>query len=192
MSEKVFTKKMTLSICLILLCLCALSISAGAFFSDTAKSNTKTFSTATFDLTITPTEITDGTTTPVTLAPDSVEPQANAYNTYQLAQNTDYNIVISIKNGITATTSGYCKIEVYSGTNTTPVAYYTKQIAVANSTDGKITTTRSFTLKTSSEDVTVKFIPLWGTYSGDNPLEDNVTVTLTANSGTGGGTDEGD
>ena len=53
MSDKVFTKKMTLSICLILLCLCALSISAGAFFTDSKNSQAKTFSTATFDLTIT-------------------------------------------------------------------------------------------------------------------------------------------
>ena len=181
MSEKVFTKKMTLSICLIILCLCAISISAGAFFSDTANSNSKTFSTATFDLTITPTEITNSTTTPVTLAPDPVEPQANAYNTYQLDQNKEYNIVISIKNDITATTSGYCKIEVYSGTNTTPVVYYTKQIAIADSSDGNnIKTTRSFTLQTKDEDVTVKFIPLWGTYSGTDALADNAVIEIPA------------
>ena len=145
MSDKVFTKKMTLSICLIILCLCALSISAGAFFSDSAKTGAKTFSTATYDLTITATKqvttVTDNTIDPPatsiateTVAPDTADPHIYTLNILpDLDKDEGYTVKASIKEGITATSSGYCKIIITDKDNPSTIygTYYTKQIAKA-------------------------------------------------------------
>ena len=207
MSDKVFTKKMTLSICLIILCLCALSISAGAFFSDTARSAAKTYSTATYDLTIMPTEIIDSTTTPVTLASNPVEPQATDDSTspatvtnptvaattadphiYELTiqpiqadREAGYSVRIQIKTGITATSSGYCKIVIKDKANPETVlgTYYSKQIAIANASNADITTLRDLKIITEKE-VIVEFIPLWGTYSGNDALANNKIIKVAA------------
>ena len=196
MSEKVFTKKMTLSICLILLCLCALSISAGAFFSDTAKSNTKTFSTATYDLTITATkqvttlDSTDPQNPTQVVTPNvPVVPTASDSHIYELEVLPDadksegYSVKIQIKQGISATSSGYCKIVIEDKANPSTVygTYYTKQIAIAEHADPQvdITTLRNIVIKTE-KNIVVKFIPLWGTYSGDDALADNAVIEIPA------------
>ena len=183
MSEKVFTKKMTLSICLILLCLCALSISAGAFFSDTAKSNTKTFSTATYDLTITATkQVTANSTTTESVAATVADPHI-----YELTVLPDpdkaegYSVKIQIKDGITASTSGYCKIVIKSEDGTETLGtFYSKQIARGTYEAGNvIQNSRSLKIKTDRV-ITVEFIPLWGTYSGTNTnaLDDNAVIEI--------------
>ncbi|MBQ9557848.1 MAG: hypothetical protein IJU94_04495 [Clostridia bacterium] len=205
MSDKVFTKKITMSICLILLCLCALSISAGAFFSDTSSLN-KTYSTATYDLTITATKqvttLADSTANPPvteTVVPDaSVSPDPSEPHKYTLTVLPDtkaegegslsdkevgYSVNIAIKDGVTATSaSGYCKIVItYEPENADPVVstYYSKQIAVANHADADITTSRSLKI-VADVPLTVEFIPLWGTYSGVNgdPLNVGDTISI--------------
>ncbi|MBO4584131.1 MAG: hypothetical protein J5756_03590 [Clostridia bacterium] len=177
MSDKVFTKKMTLSICLIILCLCALSISAGAYFTDSKNSQAKTFSTATFVLNVDTRVITDTTTTPVTLAPDPVAADS-AEHTYTLAANANgYKATISIDSAKTSTNkSGYCRIEIYKN-NTKIATYCTEQIAKNNSSVPAYS--KSVTIK-SDVDITVKFIPLWGTYSGTygTALADGATITI--------------
>ena len=198
MSDKVFTKKMTMSICLILLCLCALSISAGAFFSDTSKSNTKTFTTATYDLTIKATkqETTLDSTdpqnpTPVVTPNVPVVPTADDIHTYELEvlaetadNNEGYSVEVKIKDGITATSSGYCKIVIVDKNDSTVTfgPYYTKQIAVADYASADITKSRDLKIVTE-RDVIVKFIPLWGTYSGNDALLDGATITIPASVG---------
>ena len=187
MSDKVFTKKMTLSICLIILCLCALSISAGAFFSDTAKTGAKTFSTATYDLTIAATkQVTD--TDPAATAIVTVEPNTADPHIYTLDilpepdKDEGYSVKVSIKEGITATSSGYCKIVITDKTDTsiTYGTYYTKQIAIAEHASADIKTFRQLKIKTE-KDIVVTFIPLWGTYSGDDALADGAVITIPAN-----------
>ena len=181
MSDKVFTKKMTLSICLIILCLCALSISAGAYFSDSKNSQTKTFSTATFDLTI----VSKHT---VSAAEETIDPTTSDSHIYSLEYNdTDstangYNVTVRF-NDVDATAvqtaSGYCKIVISDGTNT--YNYYTKQIARADKNDVDIKTLRNLKI-IIDRDVTVTFIPLWGTYANTNgnALEDNAEITIPA------------
>ena len=212
MSDKVFTKKMTMSICLILLCLCALSISAGAFFSDTSSLN-KTYSTATYDLTITATKqvttLADSTANPPvteTVVPDaSVSPDPFEPHKYTLTVLPDtkaegegslsdkevgYSVNIAIKDGVTATSaSGYCKIVItYEPENADPVVwtYYSKQIAVANHADADITTSRSLKI-VADVPLTVEFIPLWGTYSGVNgeAIANDSVITVSLDNVTG-------
>ena len=194
MSEKVFTKKMTLSICLIILCLCALSISAGAFFSDTSKSNVKTYSTATYDLTITATkQVTtlDENDPPQVVSvnsADTVNPTASDPHIYELAlqpvqadREAGYSVTIQIKDGITASASGYCKIVIKDGA-TTLGTFYTKQIARGTyETGNAIQNSRALTIKTERA-ITVEFIPLWGTYSGSNgnAINDAAVITVPA------------
>lgn len=187
MSEKVFTKKMTLSICLIILCLCALSISAGAFFYDTSKSNTKTYSTATYDLTITATkQETEGdppAATTKTVTATTSDPHIYELEVLPDADKSEgYSVKIQIKQGITATSSGYCKIVIKDKANPSTVLgrYYSKQIAIAEHTDSDITTLRNIKILTE-KDLIVEFIPLWGTYSGDDPLANNKIISVASN-----------
>lgn len=194
MSDKVFTKKMTLSICLIILCLCALSISAGAFFSDSAKTGAKTFSTATYDLTITATKqvttVTDNTVDPPatsiateTVAPNTADPHIYTLNILpDLDKDNGYTVMVSIKEGITATSSGYCKIIIADKENPSTIygTYYTKQIAIAEHASADIKKFRQMKIKTENE-ITVTFIPLWGTYSGNDALADGAVITIPAN-----------
>ena len=189
MSDKVFTKKMTMSICLILLCLCALSISAGAFFIESKNSTAKSFTSATYDLKITSkhTVITDNTTNPVTtqeqtvaqtadkiytLAYDSADVDANGYNvTVQFDSTARSETAVS-------TASGYCKIIITDG-NDTVGTFYTKQIGRADTGDGKVKTLRGYEL-IINRDVTVTFIQLWGTYAHDDALADGSVITVPA------------
>ncbi|MBR5943135.1 MAG: hypothetical protein IKZ81_07335 [Clostridia bacterium] len=187
MSDKVFTKKMTLSICLIILCLCALSISAGAYFTDSKNSQAKTFSTATYDLTITPVHtVTDNTTSPATTENKTVE--ATTKYVYDLAySNTDpdsntYDVTVAFdatKATAAERASGYAKI-VINDANGVIATYYTKQIARADWNEKDIKTQRSYKL-VIDRNVTVTFIPLWGTYSGANgaALADGDTMSST-------------
>lgn len=170
---------MTLSICLIILCLCALSISAGAFFSDTARSAAKTYSTATFVLDVEAKEITDATTSPVTLSATAVDPIDATSHTYSLPVCANgYKATVSINSDKTSTTkSGYCRIEIYKN-NTKIATYCTEQIAKNNSSVSAFS--KSVTIITDA-DITVKFIPLWGTYSGTTygtALADGATITI--------------
>lgn len=202
MSDKVFTKKMTLSICLILLCLCALSISAGAFFTDSKNSQAKTFSTATFDLTIAskhsvleyPNEPSNTTRKDETIGPTIDTTYRLTYNENDADSNV-YNVTIAIKASSTITTSsGYCKIIITDPNNQNSVlgTYYTRQIGISDSTDAEHTVrTRRYInidLKTIKKSVDVTFIPLWGTYSDsanaipglDQNTPDVITVTASA------------
>lgn len=189
MSDKVFTKKMTLSICLIILCLCALSISAGAFFSDTSKSNAKTFSTATYDLTITATKqvttVDDSDPLNVTVTPDvAVAPTTEDKHIYVLTvlpnddKDAGYAVDIRIKDGITATSSGYCKIVIKNDTGDVLKTLYSKPIARGTFENGaEIQNFRKITIKTDRE-IRVEFIPLWGTYSGSGGAAINPNAVI--------------
>ncbi|MBQ6553369.1 MAG: hypothetical protein IJL83_07145 [Clostridia bacterium] len=184
MSDKVFTKKMTLSICLIILCLCALSISAGAFFSDTSKSNAKTFSTATYDLTITATkQVTENsTTTTESVTATAADPHIYEFTILPDADKAEgYSVRLQIKTGITATSSGYCKIVIKDKETPTTVlgTYYSKQIAKANAANADITTLRDIKIITEKA-IIVEFIPLWGTYSGNDALANNKIINVAA------------
>ena len=171
---------MTLSICLIILCLCALSISAGAFFSDTARSAAKTYSTATFVLDVEAKEITDATTSPVTLSATAVDPIDATSHTYSLPVCANgYKATVSINSDKTSTTkSGYCRIEIYDSNDALIATYCTEQIAKNNSS---VPAFRKSVTIVSDAAISVKFIPLWGTYSGTtygNAIADDATITV--------------
>ena len=209
MSDKVFTKKMTLSICLILLCLCALSISAGAFFSDTTSLN-KTYSTAAYDLTITATKqvttLADPAAEPLveqtTVVPDApVFPDPSEPHKYTLTVLPDtkaeaegslsdreagYSVNIAIdSDATTATTSGYCKIVIRDPADPDNIilgCYYTGQIARGTYEAASVIQNKRDIKIVTEKEVLVTFIPLWGTYSGVNgdALADNATIAISS------------
>ena len=164
-----------------------MSISAGAFFIDSQNSLTKSYSSATFDLTITPVHtVTDNTTSPATTENKTVETTTKyvydlAYSDTDSDSNT-YDVTVAFdatKATAVQTSSGYCKMVFYDG-DTVIGTFYTKQIARGDGTDVSIQ--RGYTI-VINRNVRIKFIPLWGTYSGGNnnpAIADGSTITIPA------------
>ena len=101
----------------------------------------------------------------------------------QVDNDEGYSVRIQIKDGITASASGYCKIVIKSEDGSTTLGtFYSKQIARGTYESGNvIQNSRSLKIKTDRA-ITVEFIPLWGTYSGSNgaAINDAAVITVPA------------
>ena len=159
MSDRVFMRKLTTSILVIVLAMCGLTFSAWAMFSEGIPNVTQTVEAAHFTVTH---SVADGTKQPVNLKNGGVL-AAGKYTVTLTASGNAQN---------EANRSGYCKI-LLKGAASVEKALYSKQLKVAGEgADGK----QTFKLELK-EATTVTFITSWATCTVDNRLTDDATVT---------------
>ena len=162
MSDRVFMRKLTTSILVIVLAMCGLTFSAWAMFSEGIPNVTQTVEAAHF--TVTHSVAVYGTAQPVNLKNGGVL-AAGEYTVTLTASGNAQN---------EANRSGYCKI-LLKGAASVEKALYSKQLKVAGEeADGK----QTFTLELK-EATTVTFITSWATCTVDDRLRliDGATVT---------------
>ena len=166
MGERVFFARLAVTIACIVLCMSAMGFSAYAFFTANVSSNMNQIQAANFDLEI-QIEAQTGTSSA------SYESEG----TYKLQAGSIYKFKL-VKSGNAST--GYCKIVLtpndVTSKETSEVVFYTHQLGKVEG-QAEPVNIREITIKVGVA-TTVKFVPCWGTYSGEGVSE--VTYAMDA------------
>ena len=165
MGERVFFARLAVSIVCIVLCMGAMGFSAYAYFTASVSSNMNQIQAANFDLNV-----------------QKIEPQTKtssaSYESEKIytLQSGVYDFVLEMSDNATATT-GYCQIVIIKSDGTNGESVYTQQFGKIEEQKEPV---RARTIRIQvATDTKVKFVPCWGTYSGQgfNEVVDKIVVT---------------
>ena len=172
MGEQVFFARLMVAIACIVLCISAMGFSAYAFFTASVSSNMNQIQAANFDLEI-QIEAQTGTSSA------SYESEG----TYKLQAGSIYKFKL-LKIGNAST--GYCQIVLtpndVTNKETSEAVFYTHQLGQVEGQNETINE-REISI-TVGVDTTVKFVPCWGTYSGEGVSEVKYSMDVKENTTT--------